>query len=272
MHYVCSDIHGQYDRFKALLRKINFSDHDTMYIIGDIIDRGMDPIPLLLDIMNRNNVIFLIGNHEHMMIQSELFGDFDAYDCWMDNMGTVTKMQFDSLSHEKKKECLDWLYERPLVIPQLEVGKRLFYLAHACHTLYPEKDILRYCDAGPQNIDQVVWSREYARPDRRRQGYMFQRLYNEYPGTTLIIGHSPVYGCSYGHVKKNGDCRISRTCHGHLINIDCGCARYLTLGCLRLEDMREFYVDRPVKSKKADITLSGLLRHLSVVDEAKNVV
>ena len=34
-HYVVSDIHGEDDRFHAMLQKINFSKEDTLYILGD---------------------------------------------------------------------------------------------------------------------------------------------------------------------------------------------------------------------------------------------
>lgn len=33
--YVVSDIHGMGHLFHALLEKIDFSDEDTMYILGD---------------------------------------------------------------------------------------------------------------------------------------------------------------------------------------------------------------------------------------------
>ncbi len=50
-HYVMSDIHGEADRFHAMLEKIHFSDDDTLYILGDVIDRGPDGISLLREIM-----------------------------------------------------------------------------------------------------------------------------------------------------------------------------------------------------------------------------
>ena len=45
--YVVADIHGEADRFYAMLEKIQFSDIDMMYILGDVIDRGPDGIKLL---------------------------------------------------------------------------------------------------------------------------------------------------------------------------------------------------------------------------------
>lgn len=243
MHYAMSDIHGQYGMYKKMLKKIHFTDDDHLYIIGDAIDRGPESIPLLLDIMGRENVTFMIGNHEHMMYKAVAKRDRDELYTWMLNRGHRTLEQFEELDPHLQKEILDWLASCPLVIPSLSVEGKNYYLAHACHTLYPEKDVLLYKDAGIQNIEQVVWSREYRNPNRFRHGVMFSRLYAQYPDTTLLIGHNPVYKCSYGIVTNNGNGRISKCCHGHLINLDCGCTSGRTLGCLRLEDGKEFYVD-----------------------------
>ena len=42
--YVISDIHGMYNKFTELLNKIKLKDTDTLYILGDVLDRGPDPI------------------------------------------------------------------------------------------------------------------------------------------------------------------------------------------------------------------------------------
>ena len=68
-HYVMGDIHGEADRFHAMLKKIQFSEDDILILLGDVIDRGPDGIALLLEIMEMPNVIMLLGNHEYMMLQ-----------------------------------------------------------------------------------------------------------------------------------------------------------------------------------------------------------
>lgn len=50
--YVISDIHGMYNKFIELLNKIKLKDTDTLYILGDVLDRGPDPIKTLLKIMS----------------------------------------------------------------------------------------------------------------------------------------------------------------------------------------------------------------------------
>lgn len=53
--YVISDIHGNYDAYKEMLKKIRFSEEDMLYILGDILDRGPQPIKVVLDLMERPN-------------------------------------------------------------------------------------------------------------------------------------------------------------------------------------------------------------------------
>ena len=60
MYYVISDLHGCYREYTALLKKINFSDRDYLYVLGDAVDRGTNPMNVLKDIMRRNNVTLQI--------------------------------------------------------------------------------------------------------------------------------------------------------------------------------------------------------------------
>ena len=66
--YVISDIHGMYNKFIELLNKIKLKETDTLYILGDVLDRGPDPIKTLLKIMSMSNVICMLGNHEDMAL------------------------------------------------------------------------------------------------------------------------------------------------------------------------------------------------------------
>ena len=59
--YVCSDIHGQYGLYKAMLEQINLSGGDRLLILGDMIDRGPDGLQILQDASARANVTCLLG-------------------------------------------------------------------------------------------------------------------------------------------------------------------------------------------------------------------
>ena len=64
-----SDIHGEYDKFMELLDKIKLKETDTLYILGDILDRGPHPIKTLRKLMDMPNVICMVGNHELMALE-----------------------------------------------------------------------------------------------------------------------------------------------------------------------------------------------------------
>ena len=72
MVYVCSDLHGYYDEYIEFLNYVNFKNDDTLYIIGDVFDRESDGIAIIKDIMERDNVILIKGNHEHTLIEEFL--------------------------------------------------------------------------------------------------------------------------------------------------------------------------------------------------------
>ena len=58
--YVLSDIHGNLRRFKFIMSQIKLSPNDTLYVLGDIIDRFPDGIKILKILMQMPNVKMLI--------------------------------------------------------------------------------------------------------------------------------------------------------------------------------------------------------------------
>ena len=65
-----ADIHGEFERFRRLLELIRFSEEDTLYILGDVIDRGLDGVKVLEFIRERENIVLLMGNHEKMCLNA----------------------------------------------------------------------------------------------------------------------------------------------------------------------------------------------------------
>ena len=55
--YVISDIHGEYLKLIKMLRKIHFSEVDTMYVLGDVLDRGPYPIQVIRLMIRHSNII-----------------------------------------------------------------------------------------------------------------------------------------------------------------------------------------------------------------------
>ena len=79
MTYVMSDIHGNMRRFNSVMEQITLQPEDTLYILGDVIDRHPDGIRILRRIMEKPNIKMLLGNHEYMMLRA-IGRPFDAYE------------------------------------------------------------------------------------------------------------------------------------------------------------------------------------------------
>lgn len=75
MRYIIPDIHGCLKTLIALIDKINLSGSDSIYFLGDYIDRGTNSSGVLDYLIKLNNQFtnsfFLMGNHEFNLIETE---------------------------------------------------------------------------------------------------------------------------------------------------------------------------------------------------------
>jgi serine/threonine protein phosphatase 1 len=92
--FVIGDIHGCARTFIRLLEQIELTPADTLYLLGDLIDRGPDSkgvVNIILGMLTEGiDVRPVRGNHEHLLllaIQSEVFEDLFE---WLENGGDVT--------------------------------------------------------------------------------------------------------------------------------------------------------------------------------------
>jgi serine/threonine protein phosphatase 1 len=94
--FAISDIHGYNKRFRALLKKIEFRKSDTLFLLGDYIDRGdeskevLDTIFLLLE--NGFDIRCIKGNHEQMLLDAPR--DSFSQVGWLKNGGDATLKSF----------------------------------------------------------------------------------------------------------------------------------------------------------------------------------
>lgn len=116
MTYVISDIHGCYDKLRDMLRKINFSESDTLYVLGDVVDRGADGMKVILDLAARKNVITLKGNHDHtafMLLKNLAVPSDDpradefaeVFRLWLSDGGIPTYEGYSKLCVSEKERC-----------------------------------------------------------------------------------------------------------------------------------------------------------------------
>jgi len=70
--WAIGDIHGCYGSFMELIKKIEFDPKkDTLWLVGDIINRGEDSLSTFEYIYNiRESVVMILGNHDISLIAS----------------------------------------------------------------------------------------------------------------------------------------------------------------------------------------------------------
>jgi len=218
MTYVVSDLHGCVERFRAMLALINFCSEDTLYIVGDVIDRYPGGIDLIEYIMANSNIHLIRGNHEQLLLDYLGHGSnprTGSKALWFINGGEITYNEFMALSEGQKSVIIDFLNKTP-IWQKLQIEDRKFYLVHA----------------GPDevNTENALCARMF--PDTVA---FFE------DDIVTIVGHTPTPHM-YGSLSE---CRIWHSNDGKIIDLDCGCGTHFPqrkLGCLRLEDMKEFYL------------------------------
>ena len=118
MIYVTSDIHGCFKAFKSLLDYIRFGDEDQLYIIGDVLGRGDEPIPLLRYVMAHPNLKLLMGNHEQAFLwnmdeNTSIFTDKEVRELWLKHSGPEVYEQYMALAKQERKNVLDYVKACP---------------------------------------------------------------------------------------------------------------------------------------------------------------
>lgn len=194
-----------------MLEKISLSDSDLLYVIGDIIDRGKCGVDVALDIMDRPNVIFLRGNHEQMCIDDLIMHDWNAREIWRTNRGSVTRKDLlYRRSADERTRVLDFFIKSP-TFADVTINECKYHLVHGMPA---------------DNDHDRLWNRPFA------------NTIAPISGAIAVVGHTPVMELLSENLNN-----VS-IWHGiGIIDIDCGCGHeFGRLACLRLDDMREFYI------------------------------
>ena len=253
MTYVMSDIHGCYDEYQKMLKLINFSDDDSLFVLGDVVDRGEKPIEVLRDMSMRANVFPIIGNHEYMAVgvllqvlkeakfilreivitedsseelEELISGEIEKEEVqtlltdmlfWEKEGGSSTLKAFGKLSQEDKEFIIDYIEEFSLY-DVITINNQTYILTHSG---LPEGATL-------ENLD------EYDAYDFIMTKTDYNKIY--FDDAILVTGHWPVMtdeGKLSGKVWRGNN---------HL-RIDTGCVFGGTLSCVCLDTGEEFYVE-----------------------------
>ena len=219
MIYVIADIHGCYDAYQKLLDKIHFSMRDDLYVLGDVCDRGPEPVKVLQDMMMRPNVFPILGNHDYMALtmlsrldveitaeNAESYlsdDDLKGWMYWMQDGGSTTVEKYLALSPEEREDMLDYLSDFAL------------YADCPCQMADGTKHRYILCHAGLSGFDEKKPLQDYSYTDLIFKRPDLSRRYFSDPDTYIVTGHTPTLTLRKDRqpliIRKNGN-----------IMIDCG--------------------------------------------------
>ena len=129
--YVFSDVHGHAAPLERAIRRTNPSEDDVYYCLGDMIDRGPDPLGVIRLVRSLPNVHVIMGNHEELMMacMADPEDKVNALN-WGMNGGIVTSEALAQVSEEEADEIVEWVSRLP-ICDHVTVGKRDYLLVHA---------------------------------------------------------------------------------------------------------------------------------------------
>ena len=228
MIYAVSNLHGNYAKFKELLKVISFKDTDIMYVLGDVVDYGEESMELVGDLSIRYNVYPIVGEHDYMAVKmlsgfEKMLKSGETPDKkfiskmteWTTDGGQVTLDAFRTLDAEMREGIIDYLSDMTLY-EEVEAGGKKYLLVHAGIAGFKKGIDLENLKPEAFFTEALDLSKKY------------------FEDVTVVVGHNPVTEENGGNGKifyGNGS-----------IAIDCGEARGGTIGCLRLDDLKEYYV------------------------------
>ena len=229
--YVISDVHGNYEGYMKILELIRFSDEDTLYVNGEVIDRGTGGVKILQHMMMQPNIYPILGNHEYAAatclrflmkeITEESIGEIDEETIknlleWQNIGGQCTMDAFHKLSREEKNDIVDYLDEFALY-EEVSVNEKQFVIVHAGLTNFsPDRPLETY----------EMYELIFKAPD-------YDRIY--FPNKYLVTGHLPTKVIE-GNPRPN---KIFQK-NNH-IAIDCAAGYDGCVGCICLDTFEEFY-------------------------------
>jgi len=104
------DVHGCDVALSQLLEMLAPTNNDTVVVLGDIVDRGpgsRQVIETLIELAGSCHLVFLLGNHEEMMLDAIQAGADDS--SWLMFGGGNTLDSYGGLVENIPREHLDFL-------------------------------------------------------------------------------------------------------------------------------------------------------------------
>lgn len=222
--FIVSDLYGNgnvYNSIIKYLENINKEEPVTLYINGDLIDRGPDSLDMLLDVIDRINngpfeIEYLAGNHEVLMHQFFLDkknNTKDYHEEWFDEGGMSTYLDlFDKFGNDEELYKISDFISNLNIYHKFDekINNKNIVLVHSASTI----EIKDECDLKVKDNNNKVLFATFSRPF---PNYFPIRCKIGNPKYFTIVGHTPNLDYpGFIYDKKE-----------NYLNIDGGSSRYV---------------------------------------------
>ena len=161
------DIHGCAEALRSLIAAVEPTAADTWVVLGDVIDRGPDSagvIEQLMELQDACRLVFLLGNHEQMMLDVVDHGEQPAF--WLTCGGSETVESYGEIDQIPPSH-VEWLRRHRLAYETDE-----YFFVHA--------NYVAHLPLEEQPTDVLLW----------------QHLTTSFPephvtGRIAVVGHTP---------------------------------------------------------------------------------
>lgn len=231
MTFVIGDIHGKKEKYLEMLEKLNPSDTDAVFVLGDVIGIGDEGIEILRDMMYRANIFPVLGEQEYMakelfplITQAKTIDEArhllsgekaELFEKWLTMKSEKTVADFLSLDEENKESIIDYLSEFA-PYEEIEAGGKTFVLAHAGIDGFEEEKSLDEYNEKAFVFAETDYNRPY------------------FPDSYLVTGHTPTAMIDRQYTGKV----YAKKRH---LAIDCGAAYGGRLAAVCLEKLKVYY-------------------------------
>lgn len=212
-----SDIHGCYKTFKQIVeKKVKLTKEDTLYLLGDYIDRGPDSKAVVDYILrlqkNGYEVHCLRGNHEQMLLDA--IHNTNDVRLFMMNGGKQTLESYGCAIEEMKEHPHYEFYKNLKYFIELED----YYLVHAGFNFRKPNPFL--------DTESMLWIRKW-----------YNHIdYDLLDGKIIVHGHTPVTRREIKAMFHN--IRVNK-----YMDIDAGCFYYKKMCALDLTNQKLYFQD-----------------------------
>ena len=205
--YAATDFHGMYGIWKKI--KEYMKPDDTLYYLGDAIDRGPRGFEIFMELLDDSRVTYIKGNHEDMMYNAFTAtgpAGTEWFKAWRKNGAreTLNNISDLGLTYEQKMQYVYKIQDMPTSMT-IVMKDITYYLSHAGFT--PNEKYFSMYDFDREHYN--LWNRKH--------------FFDDWPESlnhcVILHGHTPI---PYMFELIPGIQDPIIYCSGHKINLDTG--------------------------------------------------